>query len=228
MKFGSTTWLIGVTTAVATCAAGIGACSSDSTSGNPVGITEDSSVGSDTGSGSNGDSGANTDGGGTTTDAGCGSSPSLHADTAGSIFCGYTDAGPFSCTTGNECCLGGEISKSVFAPEACAAFGTACTNPVDGGVQIECGQVSDCTANGVANAACCLQGATVPTIATGCSYYKASRGSGVVCEPGPDAGGSVPSCAAGEVQVCSAQADCPTGKTCTPMKWKLYQMGFCL
>lgn len=228
MSIGRSGWLVVVSTAVAVSCIGIGACSSDSTTGNPTVGGQDSSVGNDTGTASGGDSGGSTDGGGGTTDAGCGSSPSLHADTAGSIFCGYTDAGPFSCTTGNECCLGGELSKSVFAPEACAAFGTACTNPVDGGLQIECGQVSDCAANGVANAACCLQGASAPTIVSGCSYYKASRGTGVVCEPGADAGASVPACAAGEVQVCSAQADCPTGKTCTPMKWKLYQMGFCL
>jgi hypothetical protein len=229
MKFGKSIWLFGASATVAACVVGVGACSSDSATGNPSGATEDASVGSDTGSSSGGDSGSsNTDSGGDTTDAGCGSSPKLHADTAGSIFCGYSDAGAFSCATGQECCLGGEITKDVFAPEACAPFGTECTNPVDGGLQIECGQVSDCAANGVANAACCLQGATAPTIVTGCSYYKASRGNGVVCEPGPDAGGAVPSCAAGEVQVCSAQADCPTGKTCTPMKWKLYQMGFCL
>jgi hypothetical protein len=82
-------------------------------------------------------------------------------------------------------------------------------------------QVSDCTANGVANAAaCCLRGATAPVNPTGCSYPRSILGSQVTCETS--------ACAAGEVQICASQSDCPAGKTCTPGKWKIYQVGFCL
>jgi hypothetical protein len=47
-----------------------------------------------------------------------------------------------------------------------------------------------------------------------------------VCE-GTAGGTTATACAAGETQVCSSQADCPTGTTCTAGKWKLYQLGFC-
>jgi hypothetical protein len=120
-------------------------------------------------------------------------------------------------------------------PEQCATFGGTCTNSgnPDAGsgnllaVPIECNQVSDCVANGNANAtACCLQGAKAPTPVAGCGYDKSTNGNAIVCEG--TAGGAATPCAAGEVQICSSQADCPSGTTCTPGKWKLYQIGFCL
>jgi len=162
------------------------------------------------------------------TDAGCGSTPTLHPGTAGTIFCGYgADGGAFSCPTGDECCLGGALAAGKYAPETCAGRGSACTNggdPDAGGslaVPIACMQVADCKANGMANAvACCIQNATTPVDPAGCTYPRSSLGSAVTCESSP--------CAAGEVQICASQADCPAGKTCTPGKWKIYQVGFCL
>ena len=196
-----------------------------------------SSSGGSSGGGSSGSSSGSSSGG--TSDAGtgteCGSIPALHQDEAGSIFCGYDDAGTsFSCTPGQQCCLGGEIN-SVFAPQVCATFGSDCTNGgnPDAGtgnfvaVPIACNQIADCIANGNANAtACCLQGAKAPTPVTGCGYDKSTNGSAIVCEG--TAGGAATPCAAGEIQICSSQADCPTGTTCTAGKWKLYQLGFCL
>jgi hypothetical protein len=170
------------------------------------------------------------DSGSTGTDAGCGTSPTLHTTDAGSIFCGYNDAGSFACGVGTQCCLGGKVGSS-FDPEDCVSFGATCDNPAPtdaggGGLPIQCGQISDCTANGITGAACCLQGTAAPATVPGCTYAKATNGTGVVCEAS-DAGGGVPACAAGEVQICSSDSDCPTGQTCTPMKWKLYQMGYC-
>ncbi|HEY8040519.1 MAG TPA: hypothetical protein VIF15_12025 [Polyangiaceae bacterium] len=206
----------------------------DSTTGGDTGAGDDASGGGD-GHVVKNDGGS--DGGADTGSAGdsasaveCGALPTLHQDEAGTIFCGFDfDAGVnLVCPVGQECCLGGaiDLDAGVFAPQSCATFGTACTNPPDGGaIAIECGQNADCTANGTpAGAVCCLQGATAPAVVPGCGYYRASLGTAIACEA-PQTGGT---CAAGEVQICSSNVDCPSGKTCTPTKWKIFQVGFCL
>jgi hypothetical protein len=124
------------------------------------------------------------------------------------------------------CCLGGSIGGSNYAPQVCGtwnAAGTGCDNPDGGGIGIACNQNSDCAANNgdAGSFSCCLQGATVSTVA-GCNYPKAKEGSAIVCEAT-----NTGTCAASETQICSSQADCPTGKTCTAGKWKIYQIGFC-
>ena len=172
----------------------------------------------------------------TTTDGGAATckTPKLHATAAGDVFCGYNDAGPFDCTVDSgtgQCCLGGSIGGKMFAPEQCQAFGSACTNPVGKGTPIECGQISDCTANGVTGAACCLEGAMgAPAPESGCSAddLKLSGGTAVKCQAsaGGATDGGAPACASG-LQICSQNLDCPAGMTCTPMHWKLYQLGFC-
>jgi hypothetical protein len=179
--------------------------------------------------------------GGGDTGSACKTDPSLHPETTvGTIFCGYQpDGGPaFDCMKGNQCCLGGSIGGGLYAPEQCSPFGTVCSNPAPvngtgGGLPIECNQVADCTANGKANSACCLQGgASQPSAVAGCDSadLKSSGGSGIVCEgKGGDGGGggATPACAAGEIQICAIDTDCPTGMTCTAMRWKLYEVGYC-
>jgi hypothetical protein len=158
----------------------------------------------------------------------CGSTPTLHEDPPGSIYCNYgPDGGDLSCSGGRECCLGGATGPSTFAADVCEGVGSGCPNGglVDAGgspgIPVECNQVADCTANGNSGAvACCLQNATTPSVAAGCTYPRATLGSGIVCEDSP--------CAGGESTICSSQADCPAGKTCTPGKWKIFEVGFCL
>ena len=159
------------------------------------------------------------------TDAGasCGSTPTLHEDTAGSIYCDSQ----LTCSGKTQCCLGGAIGGGQYAADSCVALGGSCTNggqPDAGGspgIPIACAQVADCRANGVAGAvSCCLQSATTPANPPGCSYPRATLGSAIVCETS--------ACAEGETAICSSQADCPAGKTCTPGKWKTMQLGFCL
>ena len=167
--------------------------------------------------------------------ADCGSTPTLHADEAGTIYCGFSGTA-LDCPTGQECCLGGYlVDAGAFAPQQCMAYGTTCNNGVFGSdaasppIPVMCGQISDCKANGVSNAvACCLQGATAPADAPTCIYPRATLGTAVVCESSDAGAGAAAACAAGEVQICSSQADCPTGKTCTPGKWKILDVGFCL
>jgi hypothetical protein len=161
----------------------------------------------------------------TAADAGttCGSIPTLHEGTAGSIYCDSQ----LTCSGHEQCCLGGALGGGQYAADSCVALGGSCSNggqPSAGGspgIPIECEQVSDCRTNGATSAvSCCLQSATTPADPPGCSYPRATLGSSVVCE--------TTACADGEATVCSSQADCPAGKTCTPGKWKTLQIGFCL
>ena len=192
-----------------------------------------SSGGTSSSGGSSGGSSGSSSGG---MEAGCKADPSLHPGTAGTVFCGYTDAGSFNCPMGQECCLGGKVGTS-FAPEMCGTFGAACTNGTNP-LPIECQQPEDCTANGMAGAACCLQGgASAPAAVAGCDPgdLKSSGGTGIICEGAgggdagaSDAGASPGACKAGELQICEAPSDCPAGKTCTATRWKLYEIGVCL
>jgi hypothetical protein len=216
------TWLVGMAGIAA-----MGACSSDDSvvkdsgtkdqtsfdGGNKDVVTQDQNVGDGPGP----DTG-NPD---------CGSIPSLHTSEAGAIFCGFpADGGSsFSCTTGNQCCLGGKVGSN-FLPEDCTTWGGACDNPPPDaavpGVPIECNQNADCTANGKSGNVCCLQGAGAPAQVQGCGYFKSQGGTAILCEQGTTCTGAT------DIQICEQTSDCPNGKTCTPMKWKLYQLGFCM
>ncbi len=187
-------------------------------SGADTAMEGDGAMGTDSGSSSGGmDGGSGVD---------CGKIPGLHPNPAGDIYCGYgADGGALDCLTGTQCCLGGAIGGMMYDPQVCSAWtadGTGCDNPDGGGIGIACNQVSDCTSNSPDGgfAVCCLQGAQVAMV-PGCGYPKAKYGSAIACE-------TATTCAAGETPICSTQADCPSGTTCTAGKWKLYQIGFCL
>lgn len=151
----------------------------------------------------------------------CGTVPTLHPAPAGSIFC-FTG---LTCQTGQECCVGGALGTGKYAPEVCAPYGAQCPNggPAPGGspaVPVECLKTADCKANGNAGAvACCLQGATTPASDPECGQIHSLLGTGITCE--------TTACGPGETPLCEQDADCPAGKTCTPMKWRLYQLGYC-
>ena len=242
MKFSKLALVLGATLSLAGGLAFGTACSSSSGSGGGSGGgSGSSSGGSAADSGMGADVTMNEDGGtdsGNETDTGsvngpdCGKIPSLHANPAGDVYCGYgADGGTIDCLTGTQCCLGGSIGGGMYDPQVCSnwnALGTGCDNPDGGGIGIACNQISDCTANGMANAtACCLQGASAAPV-TGCGYDKAKNGTAIVCEGNGDGGTGATACAVGETQICSSNADCPTGTTCQAGKWKIYQVGFCL
>jgi Cys-rich repeat protein len=155
---------------------------------------------------------------------------------AGDVYCGFgADGGHVECLSSSGtgwCCLGGKVGMG-YAPQICGANAAACiadgdpdAGPTGAGIPIQCNQISDCPGNGAMGAtACCIQGATAPATVAGCGYLKSTHGTAVVCEG--TGGGAATACAAGEVQICSADSDCPTGTTCKPGKWKIYQIGFC-
>jgi hypothetical protein len=233
----------------------VGACSSsnspasggnDSGAGNTSssggGSSSGAGTGSSSGTPSGSSSGGSSDGGGSSSgggeDGGTSASckiPTLHPNPAGDVYCGFgTDGGDLDCLTDagtSQCCLGGTVEDGGYAPQVCGAYGSSCTNGTKA-IPIECGQISDCTANGIVGAACCLQGTTsgpAPIASCPASDLKQGGGTGIVCEAS-DAGASdagAPSCATGEIQVCAQDADCPSGKTCVPIHWKLYDIGYC-
>lgn len=241
MNLRTLTWVLGSALTVAAGGISATACSSSSspaTSGGKDASTSDTGSGSSSGgtgssSGSTSSSSGSSSGG--STDAGC-SNVYLHQSDGGTIFCGYNGDASVTCTTGDQCCLGGGLGPSGgYAPDECAAFGSTCTNgdnPDAGtdyseGIPIECNQIADCVANGQTGAtACCLVGAKGPDPVTGCTYNKYSDGTQVRCEG--SSGGTATACLAGETQICSSNADCPTGTTCVAAKWKVYDLGFCV
>jgi hypothetical protein len=234
---------------VALVGGGMGAVACSSSSSNPGGSSSGSgSSGSGSGAGSSsgsasGSSSGSTGEGGTGDDAGdagtsvmCDSSiPTLHPNPPGDLYCFKgADGGTLDCVADSGtgyCCLGGSVGGGQYAPQICAAQASGCTNgaPDAGGTAaqaIQCAQISDCAQNGAPGAtACCIQGASAPAVVPGCGYPKSKGGTAVVCEG--TGGGAATACAAGEVQICSSQADCPTGTTCKPGKWKVFQIGFC-
>jgi hypothetical protein len=237
MKTSTLALVLGSAITIAGSGLAVSACSSSSspekTGGNDASSGGDTSSSSSGGSGSSSGSSGSSSGGAAVD---CGTTPSIHQDEAGTIYCGFGsgDAGELYCPSGQECCVGGGLGEDMFAPQVCQNFGTTCTNGggPDAGtneqpIPIQCAQVADCTTNGLTGAtACCMQGAKSSTVA-GCGYPKYSDGTAIVCEG--DAGGSTATaCQAGEVQVCSSQADCPSGTTCTAGKWKILQLGFCM
>jgi hypothetical protein len=170
---------------------------------------------------------------GTDASPACGVTPTLHVNTPGSMYCGYSSTGTMlTCQTGAQCCLGGPLGGGMYAPQECDPWtggGSGCMNPVGGGaIGIACNQIADCAANGFTGTiACCLQGATVPAMPAGCDYLKSTHGTAIVCEDVGDSGVTAGTCAAGEVQICSADVDCPSGMQCVPGKWKIFEVGFC-
>lgn len=238
--------VLGTTVALVGGGLGAVACSSSSSAGSSSGS---SGGGSGSGSGGTMDSGEDTSSGsssggsgsssGSTGDAGtadCGSIPTLHPNPAGDIYCGYAgDAGALDCVADSGtgwCCLGGKVGTG-YAPQICGANSAACiadgdpdAGPSGAGVPIQCNQIGDCAGNGSAGAtACCLQGSPGFVTVPGCGYGKAKGGTAVVCEG--TGGGAATMCAAGEVNLCLADTDCPSGMHCVAGKWKIFQVGYC-
>jgi hypothetical protein len=223
-----------------------GATGSGSSNGGVTGSSGASSsgVGSSSNSGGSGSSGASSSSGSVggddagVFDAGgnCGAIPMVHQNPPGDIYCGYdTDGGALECLASagdGMCCLGGSLGNGMYAAQVCSPNAmVGCPNGGEeaGGtpaIPIQCNQIADCTANGFPGAtACCLQGASAPSVVPGCGYLTSRFGSAIVCEG--SGGGGATSCAAGEVQICSSPADCPSGTTCAVGKWKIFQLGFC-
>ena len=227
-------YALGCIVALACSGLTLGACSSSNSDPGP-GVAADSGKadtgggGTDTGGGGTdtGGGGTDTGGGGTDTAGGgdtsgggdtgseagtCGKDPTLHVPVAGSgPYCpGYKPDGgtaSASCAAGEFCC---ETKTTSGTPSNCAASASACATGIE--AVWACDAPSMCGAGMV----CCGDG--TPKIKTGCTYEEIFPAKGTVCAA---------ACTATQVTVCEADADCPTGKTCTPIKTGGKQVGYC-
>ncbi len=231
MQIRNLAWVFGAALAVSVGGMGAMACSSGSS-----GSTGGSSSGSGSSSGGTGsdaaadvatgdDGGTGVDSGTPTADAGCKNPATPHPGTAGDVFCGYgADGGSLTCSTGQQCCVGGSLGGGQYAPDDCNTWGGACDNPDGGGLPVECEQPQDCTANNKSGAVCCLVAPTGGAVNSvpGCPLdFKATGGKGTSCEMGT-------TCAAGDVQLCGADTDCPSSAPhCVGFRWKIIQLGYC-
>lgn len=236
--------LVGVL--VGASAVGFVACSSSSDSGGGPGVTTDSGSSGETtptdsivpptdstattDSGTLGDTGSSettppddtgtTEGGSTD----CGADPTLHPPTidggvSSGVFCPGAGAGGKSttCAAGQICC---ELATKTGTPaSSCIAAGGTC--PTSGSPQLtwQCDAPGMCASGSV----CC--GVGTIHVRTSCTYEEifptsTAGAAGSKCETGT-------ACAAGEFIICEAPGDCPTGKTCTPIKAAGKQIGYC-
>ena len=148
--------------------------------------------------------------------ADCAKTPNFHATPEAGPFCPFqkaADGGALfgDCNLGDHCCL---YSQNSGLPSTCNAAATGCT--ADAGTSdFQCEETSDCAGAGMV---CCLIGTVAKDPA--CGSYFGSKVNGTACRQG--------SCGAGEAQVCDgAQAACPAGQTCHPLKTKSIELGAC-
>src|SRR5580704_9331281 len=123
-------WLIAAVGLACTMGAGLGACSSSGGTGNSASSSSSSSSSTGSSSSSSGTGGSSSSSssssssgsGGSDAGSTCQSDPSIHTAAAGSIFCGFdADGGDLTCTTGNECCIGGTITGG-YAADQCSTW----------------------------------------------------------------------------------------------------------
>jgi hypothetical protein len=222
---------------------GIGAvaCSSDNGSGTPTTVLPDATSGTDTGAGSHDggvvgndtgtpgdDSGNPGDDSGPTADGGCASPPALFPPKAdGGIYCPYSkdfsiDGGKAAyCNVGTEvCCLSPSSDAGL---STCKANSTAC--PAGDHVWA-CSAPQECGGGQV----CCLTSGPVEPDPK-CSGYQKTKGFfSTRCAAAAECTGTVEAGSFIDNQyiACEAQADCPTGKTCTAVKTSGTSIGVCL
>ncbi len=217
MKKSHLAWLLGGALLVGSGGLMI-ACSSSDNTGNPsTGGGTDSGTGGHDGSTSGSDSGTGGQDSGGSSDAGtgseCGTTPALHPSDAGSIYCPFgPDGGAITCQN-EACCISGKVG-SAFPPSTCAMAGQCNFQADAGNTEIDCEQSADCPSGQV-----CCGGGPAPQQVQGCGYYQ---------EKGMQYAKCAASCQAAEWQICSSNADCTGGKTCTPTKIKGAGIGFCM
>jgi hypothetical protein len=96
----------------------------------------------------------------------------------------------------------------------CQTAGAAC--PVAGSSSWQCEDALDC-AGSAAGPVCCGTGSVV--LDSVCGFYRGSGFTGSHCAQ---------SCGVGEAHICTSQAQCTVGTTCTPFKTQGLGLGACL
>jgi hypothetical protein len=203
------------------------ACSSDN-GGTTPGVTQDSGVhdtatagdtatGGDTGTGDD-TATPPTDTG--TSDAQCSKVTTLHppsADAGGkTIYCPFSsDGGPDAanvyCQSQTEhCCEQGAGSTT---PTTCIPTATTCTGTKT--TDWQCQDPVDCPSS---SPVCCAPGASIGLGAPGCGNFAHTM-TGTTC---------VAAGACTGIVMCTSNAECPSGQTCTPFGKAGAQVGGCM
>lgn len=229
MKF--STMALVLSSAVVIAGAGVSAvaCSSSSTTGNPVaqndasksdtsmpgtdssppvmdaGPTPDTGTGGDTGPGG----------------PDCGSIPTLHPGDGVKLFCPFgPDGGAIDCVAKTQfCCISGKVGGA-YPPSSCEPIANGACAAVEAGVagstEIECEDPgTDCPAGNM----CCGTPNSIAPVA-GCGYGKLAGWQYTKCAT---------SCTGTEFQLCASDAECgDAGKKCASFKAKGIQLGYCM
>ena len=172
-----------------------------------------------------------TDGGGGAVD--CGAAPKLRSpfppdagDSGTSFYCPFAEGGAPYCTGAQTCCAGSGSSATGFDPTNCLDGKIECTPGTRGPhSRWQCGAPENCPG---ATPNCCIPGtdAGPPAVDT-------EKVNGTLCPPefqrGFYIGGTVcrAGCNAGELTVCSKDADCTGGKKCVPFTTNSRDLGYC-
>jgi hypothetical protein len=199
-----------------------GAQNTDAGQKDGTGSSSGGSSGSSSGSSSGGSSGSSS---GTMDDAGsdaCKTPPTLHPDDGGTIYCPFgPDGSAIYCSaTTTVCCIGGGTSGN-YQVSKCQDKAMECDNPSADAAgparRVECEDSLNCGTSGI----CCAKGGVPSDMGCGYPLEKPSF-SQTTCVT--DGG----ACALGDFQLCSSQAECPMGKTCTAARTSIgVQIGFC-
>jgi hypothetical protein len=171
-------------------------------------------TGKDSGTGTSPDTGTTMGGMDAGTGADCEAPPTMvYAESKAGVYCPFSavDGGKNQvCTAGEHCCETPEGSGA----STCNAAGTACAVAMS--TDWQCEGTPDCS--GTSGTVCCGTG-TIETQAA-CGTYPAypyiSKFTGSSCAA---------SCTT--YQICSQTSECPSGKTCVPVKPKGNTIGVC-
>jgi hypothetical protein len=153
----------------------------------------------------------------------CGTPSKLFKETKAGVFCPYSevgDAGDVTCAAGELCCQpDAPDDAGVYPPSKCEK--KKCKAADD--ISWQCEGPLDC-ASSKEGPVCCGYG-TPEKEAPQCSdyaYVSGAFGLGTVCAA---------SCAAGtQTVICDSKkgGECPSGTTCTPVRYHGNQVGYCL
>jgi hypothetical protein len=230
MKISTIALVLGSALITCSVGAGLAACSSSSSTGEPS-TPLDSGVDTSTGTdgGTQQDSSATDTGTGSDSaiaDAAC--APELHVSTAdGGIYCPFSkdftvDGGDYAyCTTGTQsCCLSPSSDAGL---STCETTGSCPT----GFSQWQCAGPEDCV--DPSNPVCCLTAGPTESNTSCVGTLKTKGFDNTRCTTATECMGTVEAGAYIDDQfvTCEQQSDCPTGKTCLAVKTTGTAIGIC-
>lgn len=160
----------------------------------------------------------------------CGVVPTLRSPDAGdggtSFYCPFAEGGAPYCSGDQTCCSGTGSGAGGFDPTMCVPGKVECAaGPKGPRSRWQCGSPANCPG---AAPACCIPGTDA-----GAPAVDTEKVSGRLCpaefQRGFYIGGTAcrSACNAGELTVCSRDADCTAPKKCAPFATNNRDLGYC-